>query len=392
MRTFALILALLWPVVSLAQSLEVRPGELALTVEVEDTGHVPLVGEQVILTIRGEYRRHITRERLAQPDLAGFNWSQLGSDSWTEERIDGQTVKVFRRRMALYPDRAGRLEIGPFTHNLTLTDEGDDWFAHPVLSDPVSLEVAPAPATDGWWFPVRRLQISDQWSNAPDQLKPGEGVLRVIRLEAHGVTPEMVPPMPDLTSPSAMIFPHPAQRLVELTPEGPVTYAFWRWTIRPGNDVSTIVEPISVSYFDTVNRVAREATISPQRIAYGDVAPAAAPVEAEPPPEAKLPGAEAALAGIATLLTLVWIGFRGRVVKWTRPPALFDPLAYRIKSAARRGDAAALRAAARTFSRREPKAEATLGNLLRTLDLAIFDPARDAPDLRKFARRFLRAR
>ena len=85
----------------------------------------------ILVTIRGSYRRHITRERVEQPPLDGFSWSQLGPDRWYEERIRGRPVKMFERRMALYPERAGELTIGAFTHHLTLTDEGDEWFEHP---------------------------------------------------------------------------------------------------------------------------------------------------------------------------------------------------------------------------------------------------------------------
>jgi hypothetical protein len=395
MRVLALIL-LLWPLLAHAQTREVRPGELALSVTVEETAHTPLVREMVLITIRGEYRRHITRETLQQPDLEGFSWAQLGPDSWREERLDGRQVKIFTRHMALYPDRPGRIEIGPFTHELTLTDEGDDWFAHEVASAPISIEVAPKPDIgEDWWFPVRRLRITDEWSNAPDQLRPGEGVLRVIRLEALGVTPEMIPPMPDLASPSGLIFPHPEQRFAELSPEGPVTYAFWRWTIQPGNEVSAIVEPLRVAYFDTVSRVAREAVVSAQRVAYGDaVAPSPGSAPREREPAATLPGWRAAMLALAVFVGGVGWGLRGR---WVSPAALrrrfpfLDPVARRLRAAARRRNLAETRRMAAALMLRDG-ASARRAALLHGLDRAAFDPAAPAFDLRQFARAFLRAR
>lgn len=391
-----LAILMLWPMALWGQTLEVHPGELALEVRIQDTGHVPLAGEQVLITIRGVYRRHITLESLVQPDFEGFNWAQLGSDYWSEERIDGQKVKVFTRRMALYPDRAGTLEIGAFTHKLTLTDEGDDWFEHEIHSQPVSVTVDAAPTGEDWWFPVQSLRISDDWSNAPDQLKPGEGVLRVIRLEAHGATPDMIPPMPDLASPSALIFPHPEKRLVELTPSGPVTYAFWRWTIRPSNDVSTIVEPITLRYFDTTHRVAREAVISPQRVAYGDVVPMAAArdTEALAPSPARLPGPAALVAALAVFLILLVMGLRGKAF----PTAgilhnpILDPLAYRLRRAAAENDAKRVRSLARKATTPGDAAFDKRGPLLGELDRNLYDPRSNPLNLRDFARRFLAAR
>lgn len=397
MRRWTLaFLLLLFPVPVSAQSSEVRPGDLSLSVTVDEREERPLKGEMVLITIRGLYRRHITRETLRQPDLEGFNWAQLGPDTWTEERVGGKNVKIFTRKMALYPVRSGTLSIGPFTHELTLTDEEDDWFDSEVSSEPVMVDVDPAPAVDGWWFPVRRLRISDEWSNAPDQLKPGEGVLRVIRVEALGATPEMIPPMPELTSPSAMIFPHPVRRLVELTPEGPVTYAFWRWTIQPTNDVSAIVEPLGFEYYDTVNRQAREVTISPQRVAYGDVASERKLVvdRIETVVSGKLPGLPPALAAGLVFVGGIGLGMRRWEVRGPSRLARrlgFDPLKWRLRRAARRGDARDVRRLAVAILRRDgPNSDRA--NLLAALDRILFSRTGSRnSDLTAIAREFCAA-
>lgn len=376
MIRLCLILLMIWPGFALAQSRIVLPNELELTVEVDATEHTPFTREMVLITIRGVYRRHITREELIQPDLEGFSWTQLGDDLWLEERINGEKVKTFRRRMALYPDRPGTLEIGAFQHKLTLTDEGDDWFEHQIASEPTRIDVAPAPEGTEWWLPVKGLRVSDQWSNAPDQLQAGEGVLRVVRVEALGVTPEMLPPMPDLNSPSAMIFPHPEKRLIELTPEGPQSFAYWRWTIRPSNDTSAIVEPIRFQYFDTIARVEREVTINAQRIAYGNVTPSAEPVAGPAAQPAGLPGWPLGLVAMVIFAGGVLLAFRGY-----RPDRLalirrwrwLDPLARSLLQAARRGDAAALRRAARMLIKRDGETPAQVAAMAE-LDRFIFAP------------------
>ena len=387
------LLLIAFPVHLLAQSKTVLPSEASIEVTIEDSGSVPFTREMVLLTIRGVYRRHITREELVQPDFEGFSWAQLGPDSWSEERINGRKFKVFTRRMAIYPVEAGELAIGPFIHRLTLTDENDDWFEHEIQSEPLSIQVAEAPATKDWWFPVRKLQISDQWSNAPDQLAPGEGVLRVIRLEALGATPEMIPPMPELTSPSALIFAHPEKRLVELTPEGPVTYAFWRWTIRPSNDTSGIVEPLQFSYFDTFAREAREVTISPQRIAYGTVT-GAVPTDGHEevaPPVTLLKWPAFATAAVVFLAGLV-LGMSEYKVAASRALqrfGVFDPLARDLRGCAKDGRAGALRQAAAAILRRDGPSSRRLEQI-RDFDRQIFDPRAAAPDLNGFVRRFLK--
>ncbi|MEO3416457.1 hypothetical protein AAFO92_17540 [Roseovarius sp. CAU 1744] len=371
---------------ALAQTREVNPEDLSLTVTIEQGNTTPYRQEMVLLTIHGVYRRHITLEDLEQPDLSGFNWMQLGQDHWYESRLNGKTVKNFKRRMALYPDQSGTLTIGPFVHHLTLTDEGDDWFAHDVRSAPITLQVAPEPAGSDWWFPVRRLGIDDQWSNAPDQLGDGEGVLRVIRVTAVGVAPEMIPPMPELKSPSAMIFAHPEKRLVELSPQGPVSVAFWRWTVRPTNGASAILEPLTFDYFDTQTRKSHQVTISAQRIAMKEI-PAAAP-GLQPPQETRLRPAMLAGAGLAALLAGLAAMLSGRRLGGVSH-VFFDPSRRALRRAARAGELPALRRAAAQLMRQEG-VDGTRAELLQELDNAIFGrvPARNF-DPRQFARRFL---
>jgi len=153
-----------------------------------------------------------TREKLIQPALNGFGWMQLGEDYWYDSLENGLKVKNMRRRMAIFPNRAGEIEIGAFKHRLTFLDEDLKWFEHEITSEPIAIDVGAADQTADWWLPVHRLEIDDSWSNPPDQMKAGEGVLRVIRVEAFGASPDMLPPMPEMKSPSAHIFPHPEKQ------------------------------------------------------------------------------------------------------------------------------------------------------------------------------------
>ncbi len=395
MKLLLCLALMLVPLHLAAQSRTVLPSELELRVTVDETDHLPLTREMVLITIRGVYRRHITREQLVQPDFDGFSWTQLGPDAWREERIDGRKVKTFTRRMAIFPDAPGELTIGPFTHKLTLTDESDDWFDHEITSEPVTIAVAPAPPVDHWWFPVRSLKVEDQWSNAPDQLTPGEGVLRIIRVEALGVTPEMLPPMPDLTSPSAMIFAHPEKRFVELSPQGPVSIGFWRWTIRPSNDTSAIVEPVSFDYFDTTLREMREVTVSAQRVAYGSVVPNAVPPPeaAELVPQYHLP--RGLLAALALVIFAGGVAFAqsGRRVgglRALRRFSMLDPLAWQLRRAARSGAVAETRRTAAAILRRDGMT-AGRKELLDRFDREVFAPDSPRQSLGDFAARFLRA-
>ncbi|KAF0674699.1 BatD family protein [Profundibacterium mesophilum] len=382
-----------------AQSRDVAPDDLALRVTLERPDAVPFVQELVLLTVEGVYRRHITLEKLLQPALPDFDWMQLGEDAWFDSVLDGRKVKNFRRRMALFAQVPGRLTIPSFTHELHLTDESDDWFAHSVTSAPIEIEVRPKPDVDGWWLPVSRLTVADSWSNPPDQLAPGEGVLRIVRIEATGVGPEAIPPMPDLRSPSGHVFAHPEKRLIELSPQGPVSIAFWRWTVQPGPRGTAILEPFGFDYFDTQTRQMRHVEITAQRVAHEALGRSP---EAPPPPApwrlSAWPLALAALVGMGGGAAVFLAGrapdrlcVAGRLASHAARRVRRWHAGARLLLAAWRGDLPALRRTARGYAAiaGDGRPSPHHARCLRHLDAQIFAP--NMPPLRfvQFAREML---
>ena len=391
MRMMMLALAFFLPQMAAAQT-EVDPDDLTLVVTLEEMAEPPFEQEMVLVTIHGKYRRHITREQLIEPTFEGLNWMQLGTDTWFDSRVDGVLMRNMIRRMAIFPERSGTITIPPFTHRLTLLDDENKWFEHDIHSAPLTLQVRPAPDTKGWWFPVRRLSIADNWSNTPELLQPGEGVLRVVQVKAVGVSPEMLPPMPALTSPSAMIFPHPEKRLVELSPDGPISIAFWRWTIKPKSPPSTILEPIQFPYFDTSTRSAQVARISPQRVAF-DAASLPATPTSVPPPRGRSPETVLRIVGTAAFLLGLTLFAIGR--RWHSGQAVMDHItSWRDRGLMHLGTLTGnvsrhRQAAHRLHRRAEP--DPARAAMLRALDSTLFDDRHPVADRRIFGMKFNRA-
>ena len=214
MRWLALLLTF-WPFAAGAQQ-GIEPDDIRIELELEERAHAPHPGEMVLLSIHGTYKIPVVREKLVQPGLDGFDWMQLGEDRWYKDREDGFEVLKLERRMALFPQTSGRVEVPAFTHALEMLSRDGRTVPVEVASNPVSLDVAPARLGDGWWFPVRRIDISDSWSNQPEALDTGGAALRIITLTVEGTAPQRIPPMPEMTGAGAHIFPHPEHRVVSL--------------------------------------------------------------------------------------------------------------------------------------------------------------------------------
>ncbi|MEO0386921.1 MAG: hypothetical protein AAF281_05245, partial [Pseudomonadota bacterium] len=132
--------------------------------------------------------------------------------------------------------------------------------------------------------------------------------------------------------------------------------------------------------------------ISAQRVAYGDVVPEAPRPDRSAPAPAGLPGWPALLAALPVFFGGLALVMHGRgdfgPAALRRFPSL-DPLARALTAASRRDDAHGTRRVAAALVRRDgPTAQRTA--LLRGLDRALFAPGPPKPDLRTFARAFLK--
>lgn len=379
----------------------VNPGDIRVELVLEARDHVPLQGEMVLLSIQGTYRIPVIREKLHQPDLDGFDWMQLGEDRWYKEREDGFEVLKLERRMALFPQRAGPLEIPEFTHGLEMLGRNGRTVPVEHLSNTLSLEVAPRPDTNDWWFPVRGIEIEDNWSNQPEALEPGGAALRVIALTVDGTAPQRIPPMPEMTGAGAFIFPHPEHRIVALGPDGPRTRVFWRWTVRPQEGSAGYTNPIQLAWFDTEAQEAREISLSAQRIAYSDgpqeVLTQPGPVGTVATRESGsdwgslvLPGLVLPLGGALGLCIGLALALQSHSPAWRLPAWLRkDPLRRDLQRAARSGNSMGVRNIAHAMADRDGR---EVPRDLFLLDRKLFGDGKEQPDLKDVVRSVLQRR
>ncbi len=270
-RLLALLLLLAHPLS--AQT----PQTLKLELVLDSRETAPVEGEMVLATLRGTYRETISNEDLKLRSMTDFDWTRLGQDAWSDQRIDGRTARVFERRIAFYPKRAGNLEILPIVHELEIQRSGGQRETVLVRSEPVRIKVEEKPAGAGdSWFPVRALEVSDTWDADPAQLEDGQSVTRRVVIRALGATPEMMPQQPALREPWLITFTPPEDRNFQVTSQGPVTTLAWVWKLRPITGEPGVLSQVTLPYFDTTSRTARTATLSAANIGYASFADNAA--------------------------------------------------------------------------------------------------------------------
>lgn len=317
-------------------------------------GTRPVVGEMIPVTLRGEYTSRIALETLTFPSSEDYDWLQLARDQWRDEEIEGRTVRVFERRLAVFPRHAGTLTLGPVEHHLTVVDEKNLRAPLDVVAPPVSLAIAPYPG-EGAPLSARQLTVEDALSAAPGALRDGETLVRRVTLTAAGTLPHSLPPRPVLRAPWLISFAAPEQRDMRPTPAGPVTTVVWEWHLRPTTGEPGVLPPVPIPWFDTASREMRKAEIPALPFGYAsfhDNRSGTGRLPAGPMAAGVAAGIAGALTGLGLCLAGLAPRRRAPLLRALRRLSPIDPTRQRLKRAARSGDLLAIRRACDAYLRR----------------------------------------
>ncbi len=358
-----------------------QEGTAELFIELDDPDAKPVVGEMVLMTIRGVYDVVITLEKMELPRVEGFDWVQIENDEWSREQLDGKEKSVFRRRIALFAKKAGELTVGPFVHRLTVQPRAGGRIKMNIEAAPITLSVAPYPGgPDAWPFSAKLLEYSDEWSADPSTLGDGDTVVRTVTLSALGVIPELVPPQPPMRAYWLITFSPPEQREMILTEKGPITKVTWSWEMRPITGEPGVIREYTIPWLNTRSRETEMIELAAAPFGYASFAEnknALALTAGDGRPVLGL----IALAGLALSAVFLFGTLRaGPAIRWgaVRRAALHAVAKAAMMIAAFRKDPAALRRATDFFlaTAASPPDEEQTGALQR-LDYVIYSRSGD---------------
>lgn len=236
---------------------------LEISAEVPDSGLI--VQEMAVVSITAAFRDPLNLFELESSIFPNARAVQLGKDSWALEGVSALTLK---RRIAVFPQKSGTLSIGPFRVDATVTTPEGGRRQIRLETPPLTIPVAAAPEGAGtWWLPVRSLSVRDEWAPDPQEI-PADGLARrTVTIEALGAMGEQLPPVPLLRSPPIVTFALPETRETVVTAEGPVGRVAYRWDVRAAHDEPTVLEGVTIPWFDTTARAMEEARIPERRVA-----------------------------------------------------------------------------------------------------------------------------
>ena len=245
------------------------------------------VQEQLLFSIRLYYTingiRNPVFTELNMPDTVIQN---IGSPNQYEKLVDGVRYGVYEKQYAIFPQRSGTLTIPDIMFRGEVTDGSSRYVFRNLATRTITsftegheIEVLEKPAdypADAIWLPANELTISQRWDNDFSNVRVGDAVGRVIRVEATGLDGAALPPLQLSPVDTVNIYPDPAsidRAYIDGNVVGTRVEAYQLVMTESG---TVRVPGISLPWFDVDTNEIKYATLDDVAISVGPVRSSAA--------------------------------------------------------------------------------------------------------------------
>jgi hypothetical protein len=213
--------------VTVRQPANAPPGEADVFITGEVDFSESYVQAQVLYRIK-VYRAVPTRQpALRDPEFGGAEVliEPAGSERSYDALLNGRTYNVVERVYAIFPQESGEVTISPARFEARVLRDGRITGRKVFESEAQTIRVLPIPEPpadfpNATWLPARDLQLEDNWSRQPDDLKAGEPITRVITIKALGQLETQIPAIDPPTVDGVNVYPDRPELSRELEPEG----------------------------------------------------------------------------------------------------------------------------------------------------------------------------
>jgi len=273
------------------------------------------VQSQVILTMR----------LLSATDISAYEFGKipaqeldlviepLGDPRQYQTRIADRAYLVLEQQFALFPQRAGQLDIPPVLGEVRLRSRsGFDPFntageIRRVRSQPLTLEVKPIPAelAGDYWLPADRVELREKWPDDLGGLVAGEPITRSIQLIAAGVTAAQLPELELQAIDGVRQYPDQPVLHDERSGEGMRALRAQKVALIPGAAGVYRVPELSVRWWNRATGKIETASLPARELVVG--AAAASGVVGQPPAAAVPPTARPAEAMVTDGSAGFWV-------------------------------------------------------------------------------------
>ena len=213
--------------ISVREPTNAPPGEADVFITSEVDYPESYVQAQVLYRIK-VYRAVPTRQpALRDPEFGGAEVliEVAGEERSYDALLNGRTYNVVERVYAIFPQESGEVTISPARFEARVLRDGRITGRKVFQSDAHTISVLSIPEPpvdfpDAAWLPAKDLQLLDNWSRQPDDLKAGEPITRVITISALGQLETQIPAIDPPTVSGVNVYPDRPELARKIEPGG----------------------------------------------------------------------------------------------------------------------------------------------------------------------------
>lgn len=165
------------------------------------------VQEQLLFTIRLYFTiQGIRNPVFTELDIPETVIQQIGTPNQYEKLVNGNRYGVYEKQYALFPQRSGNIVIPDIMFRGEVTDGSSNYVFRNLntrtitsFANGYTIEVKEKPdnyPANAVWLPASEVTLSQVWDNDFSNVRIGDAVNRIVRVEAFGLDGAALPPLP----------------------------------------------------------------------------------------------------------------------------------------------------------------------------------------------------
>ncbi|MGB1799803.1 MAG: BatD family protein [Gammaproteobacteria bacterium] len=254
-------------------------------IEAEVNKKSSYVQEQIIYTVKLYRAVQTSNATLSEPKISGDQAviTKLGEDKSFETRIKAKRYVVVQRQYAIFPQSSGSLRIEPIIFQ-GQTGASSFFGFDPFGPQPKSIvkrsnsieldiQAIPDSFTGDTWLPASQINIQEQWSVDPSQLKQGEATTRTVTITVNGLASSHLPAIESILPDSLKQYPDQPEFNETFNENGFVGVRSEKMAIIPTQSGEFVLPAIQLPWWNTKTDKMEVAEL-PERTIYVDASTA----------------------------------------------------------------------------------------------------------------------
>ncbi|MBU3071218.1 BatD family protein [Aestuariicella sp. G3-2] len=215
------------------------------------------------------------------------------SESQFQRTIKGVPYGVVETTYAIFPQQSGSLEIPSTIWTVSVQNrrgysydpflrQGGQQLRLRTSPEVIQIDAKPGNYPADEWLPARNIQLTQSWSQSPDDFKVGEPITRSITIRAEGLMASQLPPLELQDLSDVKYYPDKPQSDESIASDGVTTTKTESYAIVPSQAGKITLPAITLHWWDTQAKQVREASVPAQTIIVTD------PLAGQSPSESNL--------------------------------------------------------------------------------------------------------